>query len=281
MTYLLEWAGLTLGGDGPYQLVELSGVHDAPAVRTSDSDRARGTGQWAGTDYLTGRSILATFEVVGKAAPSAEAALAAFSAATVVGQGPEAPLVLEVPGLAGGRRVTVGARVRRVSLPVNRPYMFEHGVAAVEWWATDPRFYDEASGAATTGIGTLSGVGLTFDATPDLYFGGPVPSGVVNVTNDGEVPAPWRVTFTGPVTDPRVENVTAGTELRLLGTVPAGAELTLDSATRSITLGGVSRYGWLKLGSAWSDLTPGPNTVRLSAAAGTGTATFTYRSTWL
>jgi hypothetical protein len=281
VTYIIEWAGLTFGGDGPYQLVELSGLHDAPAVRTSDSDRARGNGQWAGTDYLTGRSILATFEVVGKAAPSAETALAAFSAATVVGQGPESPLTVQVPGVAGGRRVTVGARVRRVSLPVDRAYMHEHGVASVEWWATDPRFYDETVGTVTTGIGTLSGVGLTFDATPDLYFGGPVPSGVVNVTNDGEVPAPWRVTFTGPVTDPRIENVTTGTELRLIGTVPAGADLVIDSAARSVALNGVSRYGWLKVGSSWSDLAPGPNTVRLTAAAGTGTATLTFRSTWI
>ena len=98
MTYIIEWAGLTLGGDGPYQLAELSGLHDAPAVRTSDSDRARGAGQWAGTDYLSGRSIVATFEVVGKAAPSAEAALSALSAATVVGHGPESPLTFEVPG---------------------------------------------------------------------------------------------------------------------------------------------------------------------------------------
>lgn len=281
MTYNLEWSGLTLGGDSPYQLAELIGVHDGPGVRTSDSDRARGTGQWPGTDYLTGRSILATFEIVGKAATSADAAIAAFSAATVVGQGPEAPLVLEVPGLAGGRRVTVGARVRRVSLPVDRAYLFEHGTAIVEWWATDPRFYDETPTTASTFTGPLSGVGLLFPATADLYFGGPLPSGVVNVTNDGEVPAPWRVTFTGPVTDPRIENLTTGATLRLSGTVPPGAELVIDSGARDVTLGGASRYGWLALGSRWSDLAPGPNTVRLTAAAGTGTATLSYRSAWL
>jgi hypothetical protein len=159
--------------------------------------------------------------------------------------------------------------------------MFGHGTATVEWWATDPKFYSLGEETVSTGIYSPTFAGLTFDATADFYFGGAVPSGVVQAVNEGEISAPWVATFTGPLTDPRVENVTLGKAVRLVGELGEGQTLTIDSASRTVRLGNASRYSWVRVGSSWWDLVPGTNLVRLTAADGTGTGMLTYRSAWI
>ena len=277
MTWSMQWDGLTLGGNSAYQLIEVGGVHNSPDVRTSDADRSRASGQWAGTDLLSGRAITATVEVVASDEPT----VGAFTAAMTVASGPERPLTLQFPGVAGGAPVTVGARVRRFSLPLNRRYLFGHGTASIEWWATDPRIYALTPTVVDVPVGGSSGLGMQFDATFDLGFGGATPSGVVNVTNDGTFPAPWTLAVTGGVTNLRVENVTTGESLRFTGTPSAGQTLVVDSFSRQVTIDGVSRYSWLDAGSRWFDLQPGVTQLRVAASSGSGVGTLTYRSAWI
>ena len=112
--WTVTFGGLTIGGDGsPYQLSELVGFHEAPEVRTSDQMRSRAHGLFAGTDYLGGRSIVAEVEVV--APHPSETVWQAFSSALVVGAESETALGVQMPGLAYGTAVQVGARVRKLS----------------------------------------------------------------------------------------------------------------------------------------------------------------------
>lgn len=277
MTWSMQWAGLTIGGNSPYQLVSVTGVHDSPDVRTADADRARASGQWAGTDLLSGRAITATVEVVA----SDEVTVGAFTNAMTVANGPERPLSLQFPGVAGGALVTVEARVRRFSLPLNRPYLFGHGTAVVEWWATDPRIYAQTPTVVSTDVGGSSGAGMEFDAEFDLEFGGATPSGVVNVNNDGTFPAPWILEVAGTVSNLRIENVTTGQSLRFTGTPAAGETLVVDSYSRQVTIGGVSRYSWLDPGSRWFDLQPGATQIRVASSSGSGVGELTFRSAWI
>lgn len=279
--WTFTYNGLTVGGAGsPYQIMQLTGLHDSPEVRTADQTRARDHGLFAGTDLLGGRSLMAQIEVVG-AHPN-ETIWSDFSRALVPGQNGELPLVFQIPGLAGGVAVEIGARVRRLSLPIDRPYLFGHGSSVVEFWATDPRIYSQASTTQTVTQAVPSGTGLTFPITFPLSFGGAVVGGQFVATNAGEFAAPWTATIAGPITNPTLENVTTGQTLAFTGSVGSSETLVVSSLDRAVLLNGsASRYSWLVVGSAWWQLAPGANTVRLAGTSGSGSVSFTYRSAWV
>lgn len=279
--WTFTYNGLTVGGDGsPYQIMQLTGLHDSPEVRTSDQTRARDHGLFAGTDLLGSRSLTAQIEVV--AAHPNETPWSDFSRALVPGQGSELPLVFQIPGVAGGVAIEVGARVRRLSLPVDRNYFHGHGSAAVEFVATDPRIYSQASTTYTVSQASISGSGLTFPITFPLTFGGAVSGGQFVATNAGEFGAPWTATISGPIVNPTLENVTTGQTIAFTISIAAGETLVVSSLDRSVLLNGTaSRYSSLVVGSSWWQLTPGANTVRLAGTSGTGSVSFTYRSAWV
>jgi hypothetical protein len=279
--WTITFGGLTIGGDGsPYQLTQLDGLHDAPEVRTSDQMRARSHGLFAGTDYLGGRSIIAEVEVV--APHPSETVWQSFSSALIVGAETETPLGFQIPGLAGGVDVQVGARVRKLSLPIERAYLNGHGRAVVEWFATDPRVYSQTLTTATASQATVAGTGVTFPVTFPLSFGGAVSGGQLTATNTGEFPAPWTATISGPIDNPTLENITTGETLAFVGTVATGETLVVDSLARSVLLNGTaSRYSWLVVGSQWFGVQPGANAIRLAGTSGSGSVSFSFRSAWI
>ena len=277
-TAILTYKDLTIGLGLGLNVVELEGVYETPDVRTSDVDRSRAHGQWQGVDLLGGRAITATLQAnAALDNPAWEGVQGALRAT-----GDESPLTIELSGFAGGRTLRTNCRVRRLAVPVE-PERYPFGVPqiVVEWWATDPRFYANTESSAQAEISSPTGAGLTFDATFDLGFGGEIPSGVVNVTNDGNFDAPWVAEITGPVVNPRIEAVDLSRTLSFVGTVQAGQTLRIESATKSVTLDGASRYSWLQPGSQWFDLEPGANQVRFAAQSGTGIGTLTFRSAWI
>lgn len=276
--YVVTWRDVTLGSTSAvYRLSELTGVHDSPDVRSSDQDRSRAHGQYAGLDLLGGRSIQATLYVVS----DDPAVWSTLTSAVTTGNDAESVLTVETPFLAQGRTLRANARCRKVALPVDIDYQFGLGKVSVEWWATDPRFYDVNETTSSVQIATASNTGLEFDAEFDLSFGGGSPTGVVVADNVGNFSTPWSVMFTGPVVAPRIENVTTGQTLRFSGTVAAGEQLVISSADRTVALNGSSRYSWIDSGSRWWDLAPGPNQLRLAASSGTGSATLRFRSAWI
>lgn len=278
MSYEITWNGITLGGTSTvYKLRNVTGLHDSPGLRTSDADRARNHGQFAGIDYLTGRSIQASVYLLS----SDPADWAAFTQAMTVGSDAEAPLTISFPNLASGRTLLLSAKCRKVSMPVEIDNQFGIGKAEIEWWATDPRMYDSTLVSVTGTTSTPSGLGLQFNATFNLSFGGGAATGSVVANNSGNFPAPWTITFSGPLTTPKIENSTTGDTLTFEGTVPAGSQLVVSSFDRTVLLNGSSRYSWLASGSKWFQLPPGAQQLRLTASGGSGSATLSYRSTWI
>lgn len=274
----LTWKGFSLLGVA-LSLVELDGVYSTPDVRTSDVDRARAHGQWAGVDLLGGRTITATIQAI---APHPDEPEWQAVQGLLRAVGPEDTLGIQLSGFAGGVEVQTQARIRRLNIPVDvERYQFGVPQITVEWHCTDPRFYSATESSTTVPVSAPAGAGMTFDATFDLSFGGPLPSGVIDATNDGNFEAPWVVEFEGPVTNPRIEHVATGQTLRFVGSVGGGQTLRVDSLARTVTLDGASRYSWLTPGSQWFDLVPGANEVRLAASAGSGSGTLTFRSAWI
>lgn len=278
--WTVEFNGITIGGaTNPYQVASIVGLHETPDIRTSDVNRARTHGQFAGVDYLGGRNITAVVEV--RSPHPSNNIWQAFSQALVAGQSAELPLVVQVPGLASGGTVQVNARVRRLALPMDRSYSLGAGNAAVEWHCTDPRIYSSTLTTLSTSQAVSSG-GLVFPAVAPLAFAGSASGGQVVATNSGEFDAPWTATITGPVNDPRIENVTTGKVVGFTGVLNAGETLTISSLDRTVLLNGTaSRYSWLNPSSSWFDLPAGDSTIRFAGTSGTGTMDLNFRSVWI
>ena len=277
--YEFLFNGLHVGADDKLRLVSLDGVHDTPSVRSFDVDRARSHGQWAGVDLLGGRAVTATVQIV---ADHSDPVWEQISDAFVAAAAQESALHVMLPGFAGGRIVQADCRVRRSAIPVDvERYRVGAPQLVVEWWATDPRWYDATVSEITVPVFGTQDNGVEFDVEFDLEFGGVVPRGAAVATNAGNFPAPWTITFTGPVTNPRIENTATGQRLEFTGTVPGGSTLTIGSLNRVVQLDGSSRYQWLATSSQWFDLPPGVTPLRISAESGTGSATLTFRSAWI
>lgn len=279
--YQLVYNGVHVGGEdnAKLRLVSLDGVHDTPDVRTFDVDRARTNGQFAGVDLLGGRPITATVQIV---ADLDDPVWDDITYGFVAAFGGESALQVQVPGFAGGRAVRADCRVRRSSIPVDVDrYQFGVPQMVVEWWATDPRWFDDEVSQITVPVFGTQNNGVEFDVEFDLVFGGVVPRGAAVANNLGNFPAPWSIAFDGPVTNPRIENTATGQRLQLIGTVPGGSTLTVSSLNRVVQLDGVSRYQFLAVASQWFDLPPGLTPLRITAESGTGSATLTFRSAWI
>lgn len=103
--------------------------------------------------------------------------------------------------------------------------------------------------------------------------------------NAGRVPAPWTARITGPTVDldpPHIEHLGTGEVLDFGAngglSIPAGQWVDLDSATRSVLMGGVAdRRMNLATFSRWFSLAPGPNDLRF---AGSGMLEFRWRDSW-
>jgi hypothetical protein len=87
--------------------------------------------------------------------------------------------------------------------------------------------------------------------------------------NLGDVETWPRFRITGPITNPELLNQTTGQRIRLTYTLGAGEYLDVYPERGQILLGGTAdRYGALDFDvSDWWQLVPGPNDVRLLAAA--------------
>jgi hypothetical protein len=131
--------------------------------------------------------------------------------------------------------------------------------------ATDPLVYSDDEVVTTLGLPSDSG-GLTLPATLPTSIDASLTTGTATVFNDGTANAPWRAVIHGPVTDPRLGNLTTGQELALNLTIPEGRYVDLDFKTRSVLLdGNAPRRG--AVSGTWWDLAPGANEVVFNAAA--------------
>lgn len=277
--YQVEYNGALLGaGAGGTELVTITGLDDLPELRTFDKARSLRHGLFPGEDLAGLRTIVAEFEVWGSTASEMRSRLEAVLDATVP-RSDEIPLVFQVPGHAftQGR---VLCRARQRSAPIVEQYVVGNKAdVVIQWEATDPRVYDNAQQVVSSGVTTASG-GLSMPLTMPLDFGGTGTSGQFTVDNTGNFSAPWSARIDGPITNPQLENLTAGTLLRFDLTLASGEFLVLDSDYRLALLNGVSsRYGTLTADSAWRDFEPGVTTLRFSGTtAGAPTVEVSFRA---
>lgn len=273
----MEYNDLLIGGDSDYAVAEVRGLLDLN-VRTSDRALLRRHGLHPGEDFLSGRTVTVAVEVYSSS--GLDQAVQDFLEAFVPAGG-EQGLAMQLPGIANGAKVRLNSRVRRRSSAVDLEWYRGIPVILVELEATDPRLYAAAESSDTgRTISTTSG-GLTWPLTWPLAWG-TAASGTFVATNAGNFETPATFTLSGPLTNPRIENVTQGKTLDFGITLSASETLVVDTAARTVLLGGTaSRYSTLTTASEWFQLGAGGDTIRLAADSGSGSMDTTWRSAWV
>lgn len=274
-----EYRGLLLGGDTDYAYLE-SNVKTKPPVRSSDQDKLHGHGLWPGGDFLGGRQIILTFDVFNEntGRDGFGALVEEFGRVFDNGTEPD-ELVFQHPHVASGRKVRTWCTPRRLDVPDNMQSYEGSAICTVELIAQDPRYYsDELFSAKNIGLGSQSS-GLTWPLTWPLEWGS-VESSSFAAVNNGSRPASPVFTITGPVVNPRIENLTQNKTMSFALTVAEGQSLVVDVAAGTVLLNGVNRYSSQAQGFEWFELGAPGDTIRFGALSGTGLLSAEWRAAW-
>lgn len=282
MTYTASLQGLTIGQGTVYPWAAWpSGIFDTPTSTPSDVPRANQQGVFAQSEWMNGRLVVFDFWVIADSISQAEQLIQVAKAAFAPTPNDDpVTLTLEMTNTPTAY-VLFGKPRGVVSSPAN---MLRRGKMRVraEFLATDPRLYASTATVISTGVATSVG-GLTFPASAPFVFGSAGTGGVLDATNTGTFETPYSLLFTGPLTAPAVSHLAQSRTLNLSGaSLAAGETLVVDSTSKTVLLSGTaSRYSWLANTSQWFTLAPGANSLRFTAASGTGTCQISYRNAWI
>ncbi|MCP3800201.1 phage tail family protein [Allokutzneria sp. A3M-2-11 16] len=262
---------------------------DAPDVRTADRRRYGRHGDTSGTDYLGPRTITVSVEVSARDDREFSATMDTVARAFAPGTD-TAPLVFRFPGVAGsGTRYVVG-KTRKRAAPITWSLVHHHAVVTAEIYCPSPWIHDvltQTGQARLPTAGRPGGGGIRFPTRFPVRTGAAPAAEVIRATNHGTTPAPMRLRFRGPITDPRVTNLRTGEFLELRYTLLAGQWLDVDTDTREVLLNG-SAPRWLTPGTrnTWLHLAPGTaefglSGYRIPGEPGEPDLTAWWSSTWI
>lgn len=268
--------------EGAYEIQSIEGLAGMPEIRTSDLVIAGRPGQRGGIDIVDSRTVTITIEIYAWDAPSFTSAVAALREVFHPLRTTTLPLTFKLPGIADGVTAQLNCRPRRLALPMVPTYWNDSATAVVELFAPDPVFYAETLNTQSTTLPSAGG-GMTFDLTFDVVFGAISVGGSIYAVNEGSWPADSIIRIDGPVTNPRIENLTTGETLSLLIVIASGEFIELDTQQRTVLLGGTAnRYSKLTDSSVWFQIQPGTNEITFRATDATdATMQLQWRSTWL
>lgn len=277
-----ELRGLLMGPGGDWQVREIEGL-GVPSLRTSDSSRPIQHGEFPGLDLLEGRTV--RLGLLSENADSsvlrdrADALTQAWAPADDEAGDRDVPLHIRP---VGDRKEVLFGRPRRCEVRLELDlFGADILMADVEYRAQDPRRYSAVESSVSVSPPVTS-AGRTYDLTFDRAYGAGT-SGTVAATNAGNFGTfpVWQLA--GPLTNPDLENVTAGKTVSLAISIASGDTLEVGFQERTVLLNGTaSRYNTVTSGASdWWELAPGDNDLRLGADSGTGSATVTWRSAWL
>lgn len=274
-----HYGGVLLGGPSAIVLQEITGLLDAPEIRSSDKALLQRDGLVTGTDYLGGRIVHLSC-VILDGPKNVEDTLAAFQPG-----GPLRPFRFNFPGIAGGAGRLM-AKVRKRDIKLDQAYAYGAVRLAVELFCPDPLLYSDTE--ATTRVLPVTPRGSVKVFPLKFPFGfmragavgmaAPVP-----ITVGGTTPTWPTYTITGPVSSPSITNRATSERIAVQIDVPPREVLTIDTRNRAVLLNGASRYGNLTADSRWFPLRPGVNDLVLDDLLGdkNRTAVARWRSAWL
>lgn len=250
----IRWDGLEFGPGSRYHVSEVTGIDDMPEIRTDDLARTGAHGDYTGPDYTGPRIVQLGLSLRGDTPDHLRELTVALRAATQPQRQP-APLELLDWG------VLVYGKVRRRSLPYDAQGLWRTGTAALEWYCADPYLYGlEEHAVSTTAYSPAAG--RSYNLTFNRVYGDPGSAGRLTAANAGAAPTYPTLRIDGPVADPSIEQTNTGAILTIDATLQAGEYLLIDTRSRAVLLQGTTpRRSWVRAGSLWPILQPGPNEI--------------------
>jgi hypothetical protein len=275
--YQFAFNGWIFGGPGAgVQILQVDGLEDMPSLRVQDDNRGFSDGMWTGRDFLNGRYITFTLQIMNDANGTMQTYLAELKTNLLFQQQGTGTLQFQLPGRSLQR---VSARVRRRSLQIDPDYTFGKSIAVVELFAPDPRIYDDAAQGGVLTPGSTSG--RTYNRVYPLLYNNS--TGTSNAygsfTNAGNVTVYPTFTLTGGMNTPIISNSTTGTFLKFNVVLAAADVLVVDTDTKTVTLNGYAARNLLDNTSDWFGFPAGTTTIGIVASGtSTGTLTVAYRN---
>lgn len=283
-------SGLLLGAGTPYDIVELDGWKDLPALSLTDVQKPTAAGMWRGPMYPQDRSMTLTLQTAGTAGFTGMPTTAQYAAnldALEAVTTPGADTTAEIPMVVqlAGQQLMASVRCQQRQEPITQGYT-SPGLdkQTLQLTASDPRRYAPAVQTASCGLYAAAG-GLTYPITYPLAWGMVTSTGSLTINNGGRTSTPPMLTITGGGNTPVITRWDTGEFLMLDLNLRPSDTIVIDVLNEQILLDGSSIYAALDPSSDPISaflMPPRKTTLGLSVASGTGTTlTASWQSAYL
>lgn len=276
----IQWGDLLFGPGSPYAVSILDGLDDLPDIRSDDMERPGQHGDYTGPDTTGPRVITLGLTLIADDPDSFRQLVIDLQRATQPQSQPAALQLLDWDTL-------VYAKIRKRAIPYDAENLWRSGTATLELYCADPYKYGLDEQSASTAAYSPA-AGRTYPLVPPRVYGDPGTSGQLVAPNGGAAPAYPVLRVDGPVASPSIEQTNTGALIVLDTTLQDGEYVLIDTRSRAVLyMGSTPRRSWVRGGSTWPLLLPGPNSIayRGSALPGapgqTSLLTVTWRDTSL
>lgn len=260
-----SYGGLVIGAQGSaVQVSEVDGLLSLPDVRSADLELVQRHGLWAGTDYMGGRSLSLTLQLVADTP-------AGFSRAVTDVQAAFSPTASEkafsfvFPGVAADAEAFVMVRPRKRSGVLTSRFVTGSVEMVVELFATDPYIYADqfqtiTLRSAVRGV-VDGGLSVPFTVPFTVERSSPGPSDpMARFFGRGSVPARPTIEFQDALNPIITDDVTGD----YFGIAYSGSRFTVDSAAETVTdSDGNDITSLVSAGSTWPEFRAGDHRLRL------------------
>ena len=280
--YSFSFNGQVFGGTGsPYQIMSVDGLEGLPGIRNQDDNRGYADGMFSGRDFLAGRYLTMTIQILGNNEGSAQANFNTLQQALLPQQSGTTPLYFILSNAETEQ--VIYARVRGLQASVDPNYTYGYIIAQVNFFCPDPAYY--SSNIQTATLAYTPPTGRTYNRIYNLVYGGGSATITTNIENNGWANTYPTIVLNGPITNPILGNQTQGLALYFSCALTDSDYLTVDLYNKLITLNGNPARNLLASGQ-WFSAQPGTNLFYLTGNAGstvvgvTG-ATVTWQSAYI
>lgn len=278
--YQFAFNGWLFGGVGQgVQVLQVDGLEDVPTLRTQDESRGYADGMFSGRDFLNGRTITVTLQIMSDSLNPMQTYLQQLKQYLLSQQTGLGTLQLYLPN-RGVQRVY--ARVRKRAITIDPDYVYGRAEAKVEFFCPDPRIYNDTATSSTivANAGSVRTYSKTYNKTYSIASGG---IGFTTVTQVGNYETWPTFSISGACGAPLITNVTTGQVLAFPTlTMLATDTFVVNTDLRTVVWNGGAARNLLSNTSSWFSLPPNvPTTFTLSAASGTPSATITFRDAFI
>jgi len=285
--YVFAFNGYLFGGVGQnVQVLSIEGLEDVPVLRTQDEGRGYADGMFTGRDFLNGRTITMSLQIMGDpsgaggTATSMQTYLQAMKTYLISQTSGTGLLQIYLPNRGVQR---LNARVRRRSIKIDPEYTYGKAYATVEFFCPDPRIYNDTLSTST--LNPNAGNLRTYPTTFNMSYSVAGSSSIqVTLTNTGNYETyPTFTVSGGACTNPLITNITTGQRLSFPATTLTATDtLTVNTDIRTVLLNSGAARNLLGNNSSWFSLPANtPTTLTFSVASGTATLNITYRDAFI